>query len=50
MGSLSKNPISFNVLRQGLTRNQRGEPTIRNLHQHIANDLQMAVSAELLEL
>eukprot|EP00934_Nitzschia_sp_Nitz4_P000929 Nitzschia sp. Nitz4//scaffold80_size88189//44728//50076//NITZ4_005089-RA/size88189-processed-gene-0.31-mRNA-1//-1//CDS//3329558636//929//frame0 len=47
-GSLSKNPISFHSLRR--EGNSSNEPTVRDLRQHIADDLQMSDSAELLEL
>lgn len=47
-GSLSKNPVSLNMLRRDA--GTAGEPTMRDLRQHIATDLQMADSAELLEL
>lgn len=45
-GSLSKNPVSLHQLRKDTNR----EPTVRDLRQHIADDLQMSDSAELLEL
>jgi hypothetical protein len=46
-GSLSRNPVSFSMLSGG--ESQR-EPTVRDLRQHIASELQMADSAEMLEL
>lgn len=46
-GSLSKNPVSLSMLRSHENKN---EPTVKDLRQHIANDLQMSDSAELLEL
>mmetsp|Transcript_37080 Transcript_37080/g.41421 ORF Transcript_37080/g.41421 Transcript_37080/m.41421 type:complete len:1925 (+) Transcript_37080:80-5854(+) len=48
-GNLSKNPISFSMLKSRSSNNQ-DEPTARDLRQHIANDLQMGDSAELLEI
>ena len=42
-GSLSKNPVSLSMLKAE-------EPTVKDLRQHIADDLQMGDSAELLEL
>ncbi len=59
--SLSKNPISLSALggasasslsTSRANRGSRGfhEPTVRDLRQYIANDLQMSDSAELLEL
>ena len=42
-GSLSRNPISLASLK-------KGDPTVADLRQHIANDLQMADSAELIEI
>lgn len=45
-GSLSKNPVSLQMLRKDGTP----EPTVRDLRQLIADDLQMSDSAELLEL
>jgi hypothetical protein len=51
-GSLSKNPISLQMLMRSNHKggNNDNEPTIRDLRQHIATDLQMGDSAELLEL
>lgn len=47
-GSLTQNPVSISSLAQpGATSS---EPTVRDLRQHIANDLQMSDSAELIEL
>ncbi|KAL3926444.1 MAG: hypothetical protein SGBAC_013471 [Bacillariaceae sp.] len=46
-GSLSKNPVSLSMLRSHENKN---EPTVKDLRQHIANDLQMSDSAEMLEL
>ncbi len=45
-GSLSKNPVSLQMLR----KDGSPEPTVRDLRQLIADDLQMSDSAELLEL
>lgn len=45
-GSLSKNPVSLQMLR----KDGNTEPTVRDLRQLIADDLQMSDSAELLEL
>ena len=63
-GSLSKNPVSLSQLSQGGTGSSSGggfsatgpqgegnnEPTVKDLRDHIANDLQMSDSAEMLEL
>lgn len=62
-GSLSRNPISLSSLKPMVsdhsTANRRNlnlagsnddEPTVADLRQHIANDLQMADSAELIEI
>ncbi|CAB9510970.1 Auxin transport protein BIG [Seminavis robusta] len=54
-GSLSRNPISLSMLKptSGSGPSNSGdvyEPTVRDLRQHIADDLQMSDSAELLEL
>lgn len=48
-GSLSKNPISLLML-NSRDSGSHGEPTVRDLRQYIANELQMSDSAELLEL
>jgi hypothetical protein len=48
-GALTKNPISLTMLKSRGGDGQ-SEPTVRDLRQHIANDLQMGDSAELLEL
>ncbi|KAL3921400.1 MAG: hypothetical protein SGILL_002765 [Bacillariaceae sp.] len=45
-GSLSRNPVSLSML----AGNSQQEPTVRSLRQHIATELQMADSAEMLEL
>ena len=45
-GSLLKNPIAVSTLKSA----SGTEPTMNDLRQHIANDLQMSDSAELLEL
>lgn len=50
-GSLSKNPILLTSLKGDVnTTSSDYDPTVKDLRQHIANDLQMADSAELLEL
>ena len=49
-GSLSQNPILISSLKSGNSSSSEVEPTVKDLRQHIANDLQMADSAELLEL
>lgn len=51
-GSLSQNPILIASLKGDLNTSSSSEyePTVKDLRQHIANDLQMADSAELLEL
>ncbi|KAG7367430.1 E3 ubiquitin-protein ligase UBR4-domain containing protein [Nitzschia inconspicua] len=48
-GSLSKNPVSLSMLNHRGSGNQN-EPTVGDLRQYIANQLQMADSAFLLEL
>jgi E3 ubiquitin-protein ligase UBR4 len=48
-GNLSRNPVSISMLNPGGNGNQN-EPTVRDLRQYIANELQMGDSAELLEL
>ncbi|KAL7580232.1 hypothetical protein ACA910_012973 [Epithemia clementina (nom. ined.)] len=45
-GTLSRNPISIDSLTPAIG----DEPTVGDLRQHIANDLQMADSAELIEI
>ncbi|KAL3921480.1 MAG: hypothetical protein SGILL_002728 [Bacillariaceae sp.] len=47
-GSLKRNPVSFAMLSRGGDNQQ--EPTVRDLRQHIADELQMTDSAEMLEL
>ena len=54
-GSLSRNPILISSLKVDSQRTSSSgtsddEPRVKDLRQHIANDLQMADSAELLEL
>ena len=49
-GNLSKNPIPISSLTSSADANTGKEPTFTDLRQHIANDLQMSDSAELLEL
>ena len=54
-GSLSRNPISLSMLKpsgagSGGASGDGYEPTVRDLRQHIADDLQMSDSAEMLEL
>ena len=49
-GSLSRNPIPLSSLKPAVGSGPPSEPTIRDLRQHIAKDLQMSESAELLEL
>jgi hypothetical protein len=48
-GNLSKNPVSFSMLKS-LSSSNQDEPTVRDLRQHIATDLQMGDSAELIEI
>jgi len=48
-GSLSRNPVQCSVLMGG-SHNIDNEPTVADLRAHIANDLQMADSAELIEI
>ena len=48
-GNLSKNPVSFSML-MSLSSSNQDEPTVRDLRQHIATDLQMGDSAELIEI
>ena len=50
-GALSRNPISLSSLKAGATGgDDSAEPTFADLRKHIAKDLQMEDSAELLEL
>jgi len=50
-GSMSRNPILISALKVIQSSNSSdSEPRVKDLRQHIANDLQMADSAELLEL
>jgi len=49
-GNLSKLHVSFSMLKSSNSNNNQVEPTIRDLRQYIANDLQMGDSAELMEL
>ena len=54
-GSLSRNPISLSMLKPTGAGSSGAsgdgyEPTVRDLRQHIADDLQMSDSAEMLEL
>lgn len=60
-GSLTRNPISLSSLSRGSgsgssiqartsSGNDQEEPTVADLRQHIANDLQMSDSAELIEV
>jgi hypothetical protein len=52
-GSLSRNPISASMLKSSASSSSRSDaydPTIADLRQHIANDLQMSDSAELIEI
>jgi hypothetical protein len=48
-GSLSRNPIAISDLRPS-TETDQYEPTVSDLRQHIASDLQMSDSAELIEI
>jgi len=50
-GSLSRNPVSINQLQQSAAaETEIPDPTVADLRNHIARDLQMADSAELLEI
>ena len=49
-GSLSRNPVAIASLKPAATQKDSYEPTVADLRQHIANDLQMADSAELIEI
>ena len=51
-GSLTRNPILISSLKTSASSSSLSEndQTVKDLRQHIANDLQMADSAELLEL
>eukprot|EP00531_Pseudo-nitzschia_arenysensis_P008909 CAMPEP_0116130354 /NCGR_PEP_ID=MMETSP0329-20121206/8425_1 /TAXON_ID=697910 /ORGANISM="Pseudo-nitzschia arenysensis, Strain B593" /LENGTH=1905 /DNA_ID=CAMNT_0003624707 /DNA_START=271 /DNA_END=5988 /DNA_ORIENTATION=+ len=46
----SKDVISFSTLKPPSSGNDQEEPTVRDLRQHVANDLQMGDSAEMLEV
>ena len=46
----SKDVVSFSSLKSPNSGNNNEEPTVRDLRQHIANDLQMGDSAEMLEV
>ncbi len=46
----SKDIISFSTLKPPSSGNDQEEPTVRDLRQHVANDLQMGDSAEMLEV
>lgn len=46
----SKDVVSFSSLKSPNSGNSKEEPTVRDLRQHIANDLQMGDSAEMLEV
>jgi len=46
----SKDVISFSTLKSRSNGNSQEEPTLRDLRQHVANDLQMGDSAEMLEV
>ena len=48
-GSLSRNPITISSLKPS-TADPSYEPTVADLRQHIADDLQMSDSAELIEI
>lgn len=48
-GAISRNPINLSSLKAG-TSGDNAEPTFGDLRKHIAKDLQMEDSAELLEL
>ena len=49
-GNHSKDLISFSMLKSTSSGNNKEEPTVRDLRQHVATDLQMEDSAELLEV
>lgn len=53
-GSLSQNPVPISALKLRSTRRSSesdvSEPTVGDLRQHIADDLQMSDSAELIEI
>ena len=54
-GNLKTNPVDLELLKKSSTNaasqsDDAYEPTVGDLRQHIANDLQMAESAELLEI
>ena len=53
-GSLSQNPVPISSLKPAAGASDQSdgsfEPTVGDLRQHIANDLQMADSAELIEI
>jgi hypothetical protein len=51
-GNLSRNPIPLNALGQAAapTQGDSYEPTVADLRRHIAQDLQMGDSAELIEI
>ena len=54
-GSLSRNPISTSMLKPSggaasSSRSDAHDPTVADLRQHIADDLQMSDSAELIEI
>ena len=52
-GNLSTNPVDLELLRQTrghVAADDDYEPTVGDLRQHIANDLQMGDSAELIEI
>ena len=46
----SKDVVSFSTLKAPSSGNSQEEPTVRDLRQHVANDLQMGDSAEMLEV
>ena len=52
-GSLTRNPVPLSTLMPSAgssSGNSSNEPTVRDLRKHIADDLQMSDSAELIEL
>jgi len=50
-GSLTQNPVPFASLRpRSASASDSYDPTVADLRQHIANDLQMSDSAELIEI
>mmetsp|Transcript_31712 Transcript_31712/g.76995 ORF Transcript_31712/g.76995 Transcript_31712/m.76995 type:complete len:1264 (+) Transcript_31712:3-3794(+) len=48
--NLSRNPVTFQMLTKGPNDGNQAEPTVRDLRQHIADDLQMSDAAEMIEI